>query len=184
MHHEEKTYTNQMDFLEQEGFLESDDPKAIQEGKCAYRRWYKNQHRKKNKKKHPEVVVILPNTQALEFIKQKAKEHGRSMSALLWEATESYLQQNYVQVQEKRWEEVQQNLMLTEMHIRQIQELAEEDSQPMSYNFQILLEKLMDLKELVETTLNKPELLEEALENLLIKAPWEKERLLKVIESH
>lgn len=184
MHHEEKTYTNQMDFLEQEGFLESEDPKAVEEGKRAYRRWYKNLKRKESRERHPEVVVILPNQEALSFIKQKAKEHGRSMSRLLWESTESYLKQNYLQVQEKRWNDIQQNLMLTEIAVRMIQELAEEESQPMSYNFQILLEKLMDLKELVEMTLNKPDLIEEAIEELLIKAPWEKDRLLKIIQSH
>lgn len=178
-------YTNVYDFLEKEGYLdENSGPKAIEEGKKAYRRWYKNQHRKKNKKKHPEVVIILPNIEALDFIKQKAEEHNRSMSRLLWESTESYLKQNYLQVQEKRWDDIQQNLMLTELHIRMIQELAEENSQPMSYNFQVLLEKIMDLKDLVESTLNKPDIISEALEDLLIREPWQKDHLLKIIQSH
>lgn len=184
MHHEEKKYINQMDFLEKEGFLDSSDPKAIEEGKRAFRRWYKKEHRKKSKQKHPEVVVILPNTEALNFIKLKAKEHGRSMSALMWLATEAYLKQEYVQVHEKRWDDIQQNIMLTEIAVRMIQELAEEDSQPMSYNFQVLLEKIMDLKDLVESTLNKPDLITEALEDLLIKEPWQKDHLLKIIESY
>ena len=178
-------YINQYDFLEKEGYLNDDtDTEAIEEGKKAYRRWYKNDHRKKSKMKKPEVVIILPNREALDFIKQKAQEHNRSMSALLWESTEAYLKQTYVQVHEKRWEDIQQSLMLTELAIRMVQEIAEEDAEPMSYNFQVLLEKVLELKEHIENTLDTPQLIAEAIEELLIREPWQKDTLLNLIKAH
>jgi hypothetical protein len=181
----ETTYKSQKDFLDKEGYLDNpNDTQAIEAGKLAYRRWYKNDHRKKNKKKKPEVVIILPNREALDFIKQKAQEHNRSMSALLWESTEAYLKQTYVQVHEKRWEDIQQSLMLTELAIRMVQELAEEDSQPMSYNFQILLEKVLEMKEHIEKTLNTPQLITEAIEELLVREPWQKDALLNTIKKY
>jgi hypothetical protein len=67
-------YTNQYDFLEKEGYLiDSNDATLLEEGKKAYRRWYKREHRKNSKKFHPEILVLLPDNEALSFIKEKGK---------------------------------------------------------------------------------------------------------------
>jgi hypothetical protein len=106
------------------------------------------------------------------------------MSNLLWTAAEAYLKNKYLHINQSRIESIQQSLKLAELHIRQVQELAEEDSQPMMYNFDMILERVINLEEEIKNTLDKPKIIEEAIQSLLIQEPWQKTKLLNLIQSY
>lgn len=177
----ENNYKGQFDYLQRNGYLE--DGADIALGKQEWRKFYKKVHRRQAKKVRPEVVVILPSFEKLAVLKQYAKDQNRSMSRFLWECAEQYMKQQYLQVHVETWNEIQQNIALTRLSIQKIQEDVEDGHASVRHTNQLLLEKLMALETVLAQKLNQPELITKAIEALIIKESWQKEKLLNHIKS-
>ena len=182
---DDKTYTGIYDFLEKEGYLTDDStPEHIEEGKKQYRRWYKNFHKKQSRKNKPEITVIFTNKADYRKVQNQAKKHNRSLSAFLRDCVLSYINNGqYIQLHPDKYTSIEQYLKITEHHVQKIMAQTEDEEINSYTAYDQLLEQFIILKEEITQTLNKPELLKDAIQQYIQEQPWEKQKLLEHIQN-
>lgn len=177
-------YKNVWDYLEQQGLLTEESTEAqIEAGKKAYWKWYRNKHKQNQRKSQPEITVSFSSKSEYVEFKQLADVNARPLSVFLKEAALAYSKQDYLEINSEHWKKIDQVLSMFQMKMFQ---LEEEDDEGMYYhrNYQLLMSEIYELKTKLDEILNHPPLLENSLRATLIKAPWKKSDLQKIINQY
>ena len=169
-------------YLQDSGVLDHGSAEEIDAARKTYWREFRRQNKAKRRLERPEINVALTDKTMLDMFKEAAKDHNRSLSGFIRDSVVAYLEKSFVNPNREDWNKVLQVLYKMEIEIRKI---SEDDLEAGNYhrNYELLIEKLMQLESDLEVVLQNPMMVEDAIREAIQKKPWHKPQLEKLIHS-
>lgn len=169
-------------YLEERGVLDG-SPEEIKAAKKEYRRQYNREYMRKRRKGRPEITLSFEQVE-IEEVKALAKQHHQSLSGYIREATLAYGRKTYLVPNPESIAILTQQLSLWRSDMQRMVRLARKaEAGELIYGYKLIMQKLTQLEEYIETVLRQPKSLAELLEKATEQNPDLYKTLLAYLQT-
>lgn len=161
-----------------EPFLAGANKEEIEQAKKEYRKKYKAQWRRDNRKDYKELTIQWDKNE-YQLVKTEAQKHKLSVTRFVKQAALAYINKNYLVL---NYNEAIKIMQLLALIYNRIEELHNENILPLQFVKTLQLE-MNQLEKDIRLIMFSPKTIEKILADILIEKPNAKTYLINFIEN-